>query len=297
MRVLLTGATGFIGSAIARELSDHGHEVLALARSTTSGDQLAKNGYGVFRGDLTDVDSLRTAAAAVDGVVHTAFANISATTTITDSTRVDRAAVAAIGETLSGTGRPFVVTSVTSLLRPGAVGTEDDEAWPEGNPRGQAEIDALRFGDRGVRVSAVRLPPSVHGEGDVGWVPALIRIAREKGVAGYIGDGSNRWPAVHRLDAARLFRLALESASPGSRLHAVADEGVPLHAIASAISRIAEVPTASIAPSDADAHFGFLARFVALDSPRSSALTRIGVGWTPKQPSLLEDLTASRYSA
>jgi len=297
MRVFLTGATGFIGSAIAEELATSGHQVVALARSDASAAKLSARGFDVYRGDLDDLDSLRSAAAAVDGVVHAAFTNISATTTIVESTRVDRTVVAAMGEALAGSGRPIVVTSVTSLLRPGARGTEDDEASPEGNPRGQAEIDALALRDRGVPVTAVRLPPSVHGAGDVGWVPALIRLAKTTGVAGFVGDGNNRWPAVHRLDAARLFRLALESQNPSIRLHAVADEGIPFSAIAASIGKIAGVPTASIAPTAADDHFGFLSRFVAMDGARSSASTRTALGWNPEHPSLLEDLTSGIYSA
>ena len=296
MRVFLTGATGFIGSAIADELATSGHQVVALARSDASAAKLSARGFDVYRGDLHELDSLRSAAAEVDGVIHAAFTNISATTTIDESTRVDRAVVAALGDALAGSGRPLVVTSVTSLLRPGARGTEDDEASPEGNPRGQAEIDALALLGRGVQVTVVRLPPSVHGEGDVGWVPALIRIAKTTGVAGYIADGKNRWPAVHRLDAARLFRLALESPTLSARLHAVADEGVPFRAIATAVSQIAGVPTASIAPEGADAQFGFLGRFASLDSPRSSARTRAALRWNPNHPSLLEDLASGIYT-
>lgn len=297
MRVFVTGATGFVGSAIARDLRTHDHQVVALARSDAAARHLASCGYEVHRGDLTDASGLAEAASHVDGVVHAAFANISATRTIADSTLVDRAAVAAIGAALADSGRPFVVTSVTSLLAPGAAGTEDDEAWAEGNPRGRAEIDALSLAAHGVRVSAVRLPPSVHGDGDVGWVPALIRLAKERGVSAYIGDGGNVWPAVHRLDAATLFRLALEQAAPGSRFHAVADEGIPMRAIAAAVGAIAVVSTGSIPAAEADAHFGFLGRFVGMDSPRSSARTRAALGWQPQEPGLLEDLASGRYQA
>ncbi len=296
MRVLVTGATGFVGSAVVRELTVHGHRVVALARSAESAERLESEGVEVHRGDLADLDGLRSAAASVDGVVHTAFANVSATTTIADSVRVDRAAVAALGDGLAGTDRPFVVTSVTALLTPGVAGTEADVAARD-TPRGLAEIEALAFADRDVRVSVVRLPPSVHGPGDVGWIPALVGIARSTGISGYLGDGSNRWPAVHRLDAASLFRLALEHASAGSRLHAVADEGVPLRTIADAVGRIAGVPVAPVDDARAEAHFGFLARFVALDGPCSSEATRRGLGWRPVHPTLLDDLESGRYDA
>jgi nucleoside-diphosphate-sugar epimerase len=296
MRVFLTGATGYIGSAIAAELLLRGHQVSGLARSEASAARLASLGVDPVSGDLADLAVLGEAASAADGVIHTGFSNISATVSLEDSTATDRAAVAAIGQALAGSGKPFVATSVTSLLRPGAVGTEDDPAWVGGNPRAQTEVDALAFAEQDVRVSAVRLPPSVHGPGDHGWIPALVRIARERGVAGYIGDGANRWAAVHRLDAAHLFCLALESAPAGARLHAVGDEAVTLHAIATSIARVADVPAGSIDPDDAAEHFGFLARFVALDGPRSSKLTRARLGWNPVHPDLLTDLDEGVYA-
>lgn len=297
MRVFLTGATGFIGLAVAAELAAHGHEVTGLARSAKAAEQLEAHGYGVHFGELSAHWALRTGAELADGVIHTAFSNLSETTTITESTRADRGAVAAMGEALAGTGKPFVVTSVTSLLRPETTGTEEDEPWLEGsNPRAQAEIDALTLAERGIRVTAVRLPPSVHGIGDKGWVPQLIRIAKRRGIAGYIGDGSNRWPAVHRMDAARLFRLALESGQEGARFHAVAEEGIPMRDLQAAIGRITGLPTGQIPLENTEAHFGFLSRFVVMDSICSSSLTRQALGWTPSRPSLLKDLGSGRYA-
>lgn len=295
MRVLVTGASGHVGAAVADELATHGHEVVGLARSVQSADQLTGRGFRVHRGDLSDFESLRAGAEAVDGVIHTAFENISPTTTIESSTAVDRAAVRALAAGLERTGKPLVVTSVTSLLASGAAGTERDAADPNGNPRGQAEIDALAVAAEDIRVSAVRLPPSVHGAGDDGWIPALIAIARRQGFAGYVSEGDNRWPAVHRLDAAALFRLALESADVGTRWHAVADGGIPMREIASSIGSLVGVPVRSVDPVNASDHFGFLARFVAMDSPRSSRITREQLGWRPQQPGLLADLASGTY--
>jgi nucleoside-diphosphate-sugar epimerase len=297
MRVFLTGATGYVGSAVADELVAAGHEVVGLARSPRSAERLTARGLRVHRGDLEDLAALRAGAEQADAVVHTAFENISATRSIQDSTAADRVAVAAMGDALAGTGKPMVVTSVTSLLRPGAEGTEHDEAASDGNPRGRAEIDALALAERGVRVSAVRLPPSVHGEGDDGWVPALLRIARRQGFSGYVGEGANRWPAVHRLDAASLFRLALERADAGARWHAVADEGVPMRDIATAIGDVVGVPPRAVDADAVEEHFGFLARFVAMDSPRSSLHTRRALGWEPVRPGLLADIASGSYSA
>src|SRR6185437_5156066 len=230
MRVFLTGATGFIGEAIVRELLPAGHQVLGLARSDAAADTLARLGVEAHRGDLSETESLVAGARACDGVIHTAFIHdFSAYATAAET---DRRAVAAMTAALEGSGKPFVLTSGTALLAPGRIGTEDDAPAPgsAASLRAAAEATALAAAARGVRASVVRLPPSVHGTGDHGFVPTLIDIARRTGVSAFIGDGANRWPAVHRLDAARLFRLALERAAPGAGLHAVAEEGVPLAA-------------------------------------------------------------------
>ncbi|MGV9453505.1 SDR family oxidoreductase [Streptomyces sp. NPDC003635] len=288
MRVFVTGATGFIGSAVVAELLDAGHRVVGLARSDHGAAALTAAGAQVHRGDLDDVESLRAGAAGADGVIHTAF--VHDFSDYAGAARTDRRAIAALGETLEGSGRPFVVTSGIAGVGPGRVVTEDDPAAPE-SPRGSEE--ALAYADRGVRVSAVRLAPTVHGEGDHGFVPRLIEIARAQGVAAHPGDGTNRWSAVHRLDAARLFRLALEEAPAGARLHGVAEEGVPVREIAEAIGRRTGLPVAS-APAD---HFGWLGPFFALDLPASSDMTRKRLGWHPEHPELRQDLNAGHYFA
>ena len=297
MRVFVTGATGFIGSAIVPELIGAGHEVVGFARSDRSAAALAAAGAEVHRGDLEDPESLRTGAAAADGVIHCAF--IHDFTQLDSSGRTDLRAVETFGAALEGTGRPLVVTSGTGLLAPGRVATEDDAADPASHAghRVPSEVATLALAARGVRSSLVRLPPSVHGEGDHGFVPVLIDIARRTGVSGYVGDGSSRWPAVHRLDAARLFRLALEAAPAGSVLHGVAEQGVPTREIAAVIGRHLDVPVTPIAPEDAGDHFGWLAAFFAAEVPASSALTRERLGWTPEQPGLVADLEAGHYFA
>lgn len=286
MRVFVTGATGFIGTAVVRELLDAGHQVVGLARSDHGAAALTAAGAEVHRGDLDDVEGLRAGAAGADGVIHTAF--VHDFSDYAGAARTDRRAIAALGETLEGSGRPFVVTSGIAGVGPGRVVTEDDPAAPE-SPRGSEE--ALAYADRGVRVSAVRLPPTVHGEGDHGFVPRLIEIARAQGVAAYPGDGTNRWSAVHRLDAARLFRLALEEAPAGARLHGVAEEGVPVREIAEAIGRHTGLPVAS-APAD---HFGWLGPFLALDIPASADGTRKQLAWRPSRTELIPDLDAGHY--
>lgn len=289
-RVFVTGATGYIGSAIARGLLDDGYAVLGLARSDAAAETLRQRGIGVHRGDVTDPDSLAAGArAAAGGVIHTAF--IHDFSTYAENTKTDERAVMAIAEALVGTGKPFVATSGTTVLAPGRLGTETDAPDPDhpGSARARSEA-GLAFADRGVRASVVRLPPSVHGKGDTAFVPALIGIAREAGFAAYIGDGANRWPAVHRDDAARLFRVACERAEAGSVLHGVAEEGVPLRRIAEAIGEVLGVPARSIAPGEAADHFGWLAPFAQSDGPVSSALTRERLGWRPRQIGLLADL-------
>jgi nucleoside-diphosphate-sugar epimerase len=301
MRVFVTGATGYIGSAIVRELLAAGHQVLGLARSEAGAASLASAGAEVHHGALDDLDSLRSGAAASDGVIHTAFMNEavrSGPTAFAEAAEAERRAIEALGAALAGSGRPLVVTSGVAGRKPGRLVTEEDALDPNSaaaarNPRNPEE--ALSLASRRVRVSVVRLPPSVHGEGDHGFVPALIAIARARGVSAYPGDGSNRWPSVHRLDAAHLFRLALESAPAGSRLHAVADEGVPVREIASVIGRHLGVPVVALPVEEAGEHFGFLGQIFSLDSPASSTLTQQWLGWHPVQPGLLADLDGDYY--
>jgi nucleoside-diphosphate-sugar epimerase len=252
-------------------------------------------GAGAHRGSLEDLDSLRSGVTAADGVIHNAFQNVGPDTDFAASVRADLAAVQTMGDALAGSGRPFVVTSGTAGLPPGRLATEDD--WPvPGSPRGRTEEVALSLTERDVLVSVVRLAPSVHSDADRrGFVPSLIAIARAKGESAYIGDGSNRWAAVHRLDAARLFRLALESAPAGTRLHAVGDEGVPFRDIAAVIGRHLDLPVTSISGEEADAHFGGLALFASMDVPASSAITQQRFGWHPVQPGLIADLDEGHY--
>jgi nucleoside-diphosphate-sugar epimerase len=295
MRVFVTGATGFIGSAIVQELIGAGHQVLGLARSDAAAKSLAVAGAEVHRGALDDLDSLRRGAAVSDGVIHTAF--IHDFSDYAAAAETDRLAVEALGGALADSGRPFVVTSGIALLTPGRVGTEEDSPDPgsAAAPRIAAEQAALSLSVRGVRVSVVRLPPSVHGDGDHGFVPALIGIAREKGVSAHVGDGLNRWSAVHLLDAAHLYRLALERGSAGARFHGVADEGVPLRDIADVIGRRLNLPVVAKSREEASAHFGWLAHFVGIDCPASSTQTRERLGWRPTRPALIPDLDIARY--
>ena len=296
MRVFVTGATGFVGSAVVQEVLSAGHQVLGLARNDAAAEKLAQWGVTVHRGDLTNTDSLVAGARPCDGVIHTAF--IHDWSNFEASIATEGRAVGAMAAALEGSGKPFVVTSGSMMLAfgspPGHVGTEAD-APQEGVHRGESEATVQAAAGRGVRSSVVRLSPSVHGAGDHGFVPMLIEVARSKGLAAYIGDGTNRWPAVHRLDAARLYRLALEKAAPGARLHGVAEEGVPMRAIAETIGAGLELPVRSLSPEEAPAHFGFLARFVGVDNPTSSALTRETLGWSPQQPGLLDDMQANYF--
>jgi nucleoside-diphosphate-sugar epimerase len=291
MRVFVTGASGFVGSAVVSELIDAGHQVVGLARSDSSAQALTAAGAQVHRGDLDDLDGLRSGAQSADGVIHLAFNHDF--TAYSGAAETDRRAIDALGEVLAGSDRPFVVTSGLAGVAPGRTMTEDDAADPN-SPRA-SELAALAFTTRGVRVSVVRLPPSVHGEGDHGFVPRLIDIAREKGVSAYPGDGSNRWPAVHRFDAARLFRLALEGSPTGARLHAIGDEGIPVRDIAGVIGRRLALPVTAISPDKAADHFGWLGGFFSLDAPASGTWTRQQFGWQPTHLTLIEDLEQGHY--
>jgi nucleoside-diphosphate-sugar epimerase len=295
VRVFVTGASGWVGSAVVPELLGAGHQVLGLARSDAAADALRAAGAEVHRGSLADPDGLVGAAAGTDGVIHLAFTVDFAGFAAAAAT--DLAAVEALGGALAGTGKPLVITSGTlmiPMIAPGRPGTEDIRP-PAGSglPRVASEAAALALAERDVRTSVVRLAPTVHGPGDRGFLPALIDVAREHGVAGYIGDGANRWPAVPRPDAARLYRLALESAPAGSVLHGVAEEGIPFRDIAEVIGRRLGVPTARVDPE----HFGFLAAFAGTDNPTSSALTQKLLDWQPDHPGLLADLAAGSYFA
>ncbi len=303
MRIFVTGASGWIGSAVVPELLGGGHEVVGLARSEESAQRLEVAGAKVHRGDVDDPDGLATAAADSDGVIHLAFQHeVAWSGNFAAAAAADRRAVEAMGAALAESDRPLVLASGVLGLTVGRVATEDDGLVPSpevrANPAGRRSPTALltlSLRGTGVRSSVLRLPPTVHGDGDNGFMAALVGIARQRGVAGYVGDGANRWPAVHRSDAARLVRLAVESAPAGSVLHAVADEGVAWRDIAEAMGRHLGVPTASVAPTDAVDHFSHLGHFVGLDSPATAAVTRELLGWGPTGPSLLDDLDQDHY--
>jgi nucleoside-diphosphate-sugar epimerase len=295
MRVFVTGASGWIGSAVVDELLAAGHEVEGLARSDASARSVAAKGAAVRRGDLDDLDAIREGAEQSDAVVHLANKHDFANPAVSNS--AERAAVQTIGDALVGSNRPFLLAAGVAGLAMGRTSTERDANPSHGpdSPRGGSENLALEFVDRGVGTVSVRFSPTVHGAGDHGFVSAIVDAARRTGLAGYVGDGENRWPAVHRSDAARLVRLGLEGASAGTVLHAVAEEGVPARAIAEAIGRGLGIPVGSVDPADAAAHFGWIGGFFAWDIPASSAITRELLGWTPVGPTLADDLAGGAY--
>jgi nucleoside-diphosphate-sugar epimerase len=291
MRIFVTGATGFIGSAIVQELIQAGYEVLGLARSDKGAASLARAGAKAHRGSLEDLESLRRGAAASDGVIHTAF--IHDFNNYGPAVEADRRAIETIGTALQRSGRPLIVTSGLALLAPGRLATEEDAPSPN-FPR-KSEQTAMEFASRGVRTSVVRLPFSVHGDGDHGFVPRLIQIAREKGISAYIGDGLNHWPAVHRLDAARLYRLVLEKGFTGARYHGIGDEGVPTREIAEVIGRRLEVPVVSKSQEQVAEHFGWIGLFFGMGALVSSSLTRENLGWRATHVGLIDDLENGSY--
>ena len=296
MRVFVTGATGFVGSAVVQELIKAGHQVLGLARSDAAAGSLAAAGAKVHRGKLEDLESLRSGAAISDGVIHTAF--IHDFSKFKENCEIDRRAIETLGDALAGSNRPLVITSGTGMgnTAPGQPASEDNFNAHHPNPRSASELAGISVAERGVNVSVVRLP-QVHDRDKQGLVTYSIALAREKGISAYIGDGLNRWPAVHRLDAAPVYRLALEKGIAGARYHAVAEEGVTAREIAEAIGRGLKIPVVSKSPGEAAAHFGWLAMFAGMDMPASSTLTQQRLGWHPTdQPGMVADLEQMHYS-
>jgi nucleoside-diphosphate-sugar epimerase len=297
MRVFVTGASGWIGSATVDELLAAGHEVTGLARSDASAAALQAKGARVRRGDLDDLESIRAGAQAAEAVIH--LANKHDWSNPAASAAAERAAVQTIGEALTGTGRPFLLASGVAGLTPGRLATEDDASPFHGpdSPRGGSENLALEFTGRGVHTVSLRFAPTVHGVGDHGFIATIAAVAREKGVSGYPADGTNRWAAVHRSDAARLVALGLAKAPAGSRLHAVAEQGIPTRDIAQAIGRAFSLPVTSIAPDDVQGHFGWIGTFFSMNLAATSTATQELLGWEPTGPTLVEDLDAGAYSA
>ena len=293
MRVFVTGAAGFIGKATAKELIANGHKVLGLARSDDNAKVLAKLGAEVHRGSLEDLDSLRTGTKETDGTIHLAF--IHDFSKFAENGQIDKRAIDAMGNALAGSDKPFIVTSGTLLVAPGRLATEEDPVMP-GLPR-VSETAGLAFAARGARAMAIRLPQVHGGDGRCGLVNWLLNIAREKGVSAYIGDGSNSWSGAHRLDVARLYRLALEKGVAGTSYHAVADEGVTMRDIAEIVGRHLKLPATSISPEEASAHFGMMAMFAGMDGAASSALTQQWLGWKPTHIGLIADISRPDYFA
>lgn len=289
MRVFLTGATGFIGTAVARELLAAGHKVLGVARTEAAAQRLADLGVEPHKADLTDLGSFVTGAQLCDGVIHCAF--IHDFSRFAENAEIEQAAVKAMLSALSGSDKPFIGTSGIAMLAPGRVATEEDR--PQRWGRGETEALILDAAVDGVRTSVIRLPPITHDSGDGGFLPALADAARKGGRAAYIGDGANRWPAGHRLDAAHLYRLALERGAPGAAYMAVDDEGLPMKEIAAAIGRRLKLPTASLSDADAQNHFGWLSLFAGVDMPASSRLTQTQLGWRPVHQKLIEEIASA----
>jgi nucleoside-diphosphate-sugar epimerase len=291
MRVFITGAAGFIGTAVTQELIANGHQVLGLARSADNANALEKLGAQVHRGALEDLDSLRKGSKQTDGTIHLAF--IHDFSKFAENGQIDKRAIEAMGEVLVGSNKPFIVTSGTLLIAPGQIATEEDPLMP-GLPR-VSETAGLAFAARGVRAMAIRLPQVHGGDGKCGLVNWVLNIARERGVSGYVGDGGNRWSGAHRLDVAHLYRLALEKGLGGKSYHAVADEGVTARDIAEIVGRHLKLPVASIAPEKASEHFGMMAMFAGRDGAASSALTQRWLGWKPTQIGLIADISRPGY--
>lgn len=288
MRVFVTGATGFIGSAVVRELVDRGHEVRGLARSDAGAQAVAAAGATVHRGNIDDLDSLRVGADWADGVVHTAynhdFSQYAA------AAQTDLNAVNAMGEVLAGTGKALVISSGTAILGGGRLLTETDPPLDPAGPRGISEAAVMALSERGVRGIAIRLPPSTHDRTKFGLISLMIDLARTSGVVAYVGDGANRWPSVHQLDAVHLYCLALEKGTAGARYHAIGDQGVPMRSIVEIISRRLGLPLVVKSQDEAFAHFGFLGMFIGLDCPTSGDWTQATLDWNPTHPGLLDDL-------
>jgi nucleoside-diphosphate-sugar epimerase len=296
MKIFVTGATGFVGSAVVRELLQAGHQVHGLARSDAAAQALLAAGAKACRGQLEDLEGLRAAAKESDGVIHTGFSHDFSK--FKENCELDRKVIETLGSALGTGARPLLITSAIGVLPPGVRVTEETRPLsPSPNPRTASEEAARALMDRGVRVSIVRLPPSVHGDGDHGFVPILIKMAREKKASAFIGAGVNRWPAVHRLDAARVYKLALDEAAQGACYHAVAEEGVAYREIAEVIGRRLSVPVVGKTPEEAAAHFTWFAHFAALNVVASGEETQARLGWRPTQPGLLADLDRSAYFA